>query len=65
MRFDKPLMQRITDERKQVSAILMRILAESKLPTKVCKKCRKPMPWNSPYAICRNCAFQERGFPAR
>ena len=49
-------MQRITDERKMVSGLLMRMLQETKLPPRACKRCRKPMQWNSPFSICRDCA---------
>ena len=55
-RFDPTLTQRLIDERKMVSALMMRILADSKLPPKTCRRCRQPIPWNSPYTICGQCA---------
>lgn len=58
-RFDQALTQRLIDERKQVSALLMRILANSKLQPKTCRKCHKPLQWNSPYNICQRCASMQ------
>ena len=54
--FDPTLMQRLIDERKMVSALMMQMLATSKLPPRTCKRCQRPLPWNSPYALCKQCA---------
>lgn len=55
-RFDQELIPRLNEERKTVSALLMKLLADSKLPPKTCRKCHRPLAWNSPFALCQRCA---------
>ena len=67
-RFDETLLQRLCDERKTVSALMMRILAGTRLSPRTCKICQAPLPWNSPYKLCGRCAAADeaqRGTPYR
>ncbi|MDO4484160.1 MAG: hypothetical protein Q4C54_06950 [Clostridia bacterium] len=59
-RFDQTVSQRLITERKMVSALMMQLLQSTRLSPKTCRKCHRPIAWNSPYRICRHCAEARR-----
>ncbi len=57
-------LEEIADTKQQISDKIMTILEEQKLPSKRCKYCGRPLPWNYRYNMCERC-FKKRRWRGR
>ena len=49
----------IVEVKRRISDLIMEILDKQKLPSKLCRYCGKPLPWNYRYNMCQKC-FRKR-----
>ena len=50
-------------EKRLISEKMMAILTDSSLPPRTCRKCRRPIAWNSPYPLCSRCRMEQDNTP--
>lgn len=53
-------LEEIRSAKQGISDMIMQILEEQKLPSKRCKYCGRPLPWNYRYNMCERCHKKHR-----
>ena len=55
----------IQQRKDLISQGIVHILSTQKLQQKICRACKKRLPWNWPYRLCDHCYRGQRGAPGR
>ena len=53
-------LEEIRSAKQGITDMIMQILEEQKLPSKRCKYCGRPLPWNYRYNMCERCHKKHR-----